>query len=495
MISNCLKKCIMAENRNSSGCRIQTAYSWRGPVYAGNLKFSAVCLFLIFLFLMPCPVLSGDTGHKPARGDRHSEESMASTQPAQPVKILRIHLSGSINPGMLQFLRRAVKKAETDRAELLLVILNTPGGLVKTLRDMVQTIMTSRVPVAVYVAPAGAQAASAGALFTMSAQIAAMAPGTNIGAAHPVVPGADIKKESTMNRKMENDVAALARSIATERGRNVKWAEEAVRKSVSATASEALKLKIIDFIAKNEQELLSMIDGMEVATVSGRVRLSTAHYSITEIEPVLKERLMLTIADPNIAYILMMIGAAGLYFELAHPGVILPGVAGAISMILGLFAMQVLPVNTTGLLLLALALVLFLLELFITSHGVLGIAGVISLVLGSMMLYDTPGSGVTLSASVMWPTVVFTGGFFLTIAFLAAKAQMRRPQAGREALVGEEGTVREATGPSGGMVFVHGELWKAVSPEHLEPGAEIVITGVNGMKLQVRRSAPAKGRE
>ena len=488
MISNCLKRYITTEKKQAAQ-RKTGAMQSSSFLALRALIFSAFCLFLFLLLILPCTALSADKGHD-LSSKGHPAQVGAVTASKEPVRIFRIQLSGSINPGMLQFLRRAVKKAELEDAELLLVVLNTPGGLVRTLRDMVQTVMTSKIPVAVYVSPAGAQAASAGALFTMSAHVAAMAPGTNIGAAHPVVPGKEIKKDSTMNQKMENDVAALARSIATERGRNVKWAEEAVRKSVSATASEALKLKIIDFVAKNQEELLALMDGMEVTTASGKVQLHTARYSVTDIEPSLREKLMLTIADPNIAYILMMIGAAGLYFELAHPGVILPGVAGAISMILGLFAMQVLPVNTTGLLLIALALVLFLLELFITSHGILGAAGVISLVLGSLMLYDTPGSGVALSASVMWPTVVFTGGFFLTIAFLAARAQLRRPQAGREALVGEIGTVREATGPSGGMVFVHGELWKAVSPEQLEPGTEIVITGVTGMKLQVRRNSP-----
>ena len=483
MIFNCLKRYFTPEHGLSSTHTMKTMRLTRIISFLYPAALPALCLVLLFP-----PHASCDSATIPSKQSVPAHNAKAQEKTA---RILKIRLSGSINPGMLQYFRRAVKMAETENAELLLVVLDTPGGLVRTLRDMVQTVMTSRVPIAVYVSPAGAQAASAGALFTMSAHVAAMAPGTNIGAAHPVIPGSDNKKDSTMNQKMENDVAALARSIATQRARNVKWAEEAVRKSVSATAEEALNLKIIDFRAKTEAELLSLMDGMEVSTAAGTVRLHTSRYSITEVEPVLRERIMLTIADPNIAYILMMIGAAGLYFELAHPGVILPGAAGAISMLLGLFAMQVLPVNTTGLLLLLLALVLFLLELFITSHGILGLAGVISLILGSLMLYDTPGSGVALSASVMWPTVVVTAAFFLTIAFLAARAQLRRPQAGREALVGEIGTVREATGPSGGMVFVHGELWRAVSDTLLEPGTEIEVTGVSRMKLRVRKRPSA----
>ncbi len=458
----------------------------RQSMYSGFLFFCLLVLLLsVFLFV------PGSGLCKAGGTERHSSgSSLKSEGPVTPYSIVRIQLSGSINPGMLQFFRRAVRQAELQRAELLLVILNTPGGLVRSLREMIQTVIASRVPVVVYVSPAGAQAASAGALLTMSAHIAAMAPGTNIGAAHPVLPGG-AKPGSTMNQKMENDVAALARSIASERGRNIKWAEEAVRKSVSATADEALKLGIIDCIAKNEAELLSKIDGMQVKMADGTLKLHTVPYSVTEISPGLRERIISTLADPDIAYILMMLGAAGLYFELAHPGTILPGVAGAISLILGLFATQVLPVNTTGLLLLLLALLLFLLELFVTSHGILGAAGVVSLLLGSLMLFDTPNTGVALSPSVMWPTVLFAGAFFMTIAFLATRAQLRRPQAGREALIGERGVVRETIGPGEGMVFVHGELWRAVSDGVIERGTEVEVIGVSGMKLTVRKAGPA----
>ncbi len=401
-------------------------------------------------------------------------------------EIICISLSGSVNPGMLQFFQRAVSQAEKEDAELLLVKLNTPGGLVRTMRMMIQTIMSSKVPIAVYVAPSGAQAASAGALLTVAAHIAAMAPGTNIGAAHPVLAGGSAEKGSTMNEKIENDMAALARSIAKQRGRNVKWAEEAVRKSVSATPDEALKLNIIDFVAPTEAKLLEDMDGMKVETAAGQRTLHLSRYKLTWLSPDLRERVMSTIADPDIAYILMMIGAAGLYFELAHPGGILPGVAGAISLILGLFAMQVLPVSTTGMLLLVLAVVLFMLELFITSHGILAASGVIALVFGSMMLYDTPNTGISLSGSVMWPTVLVCGVFFMTIAWLAARAQLSKPKSGREGLVGERGTVREDTGPNGGMVFVHGELWNARSEEEIPAGTEIEVTAVEGMRLRVR---------
>lgn len=435
------------------------------------------CLLLLPVLFISCFIIS----LTPGMGCGATAAAPASS----PSRILKIELEGSMNPGMFQFFSRALKSAETEHAEMLLVILNTPGGLVRTLRDMIQAVMASSVPVVVYVAPAGAQAASAGALFTMSAHLAAMAPGTNIGAAHPVIPGGDNKKGSTINEKMENDVAALARSIAGERGRNVKWAEEAVRKSVSATAEEALKLHIIDLAPRSIEELLSSINGMEVVTAAGADILHTEVYAISGIKPRLREKIMSIIADPDIAYILMMIGAVGLYFELAHPGVILPGTVGSISLILGLFAMRVLPVNATGMLLIMLAMVLFFLELFIVSHGILGAAGLVSLVMGSLMLYDIPGSGVALSASVMWPTVITAGVFFMTIAYLAARAQLRRPSAGREAMIGARGVVKRRTDPVGGTVFVHGELWNAVSDSIIEEGEEVEVTGIQGMKLRV----------
>ncbi len=411
--------------------------------------------------------------------------SSAANAEGKAANVIKIRLSGSINPGMLQFFRRAVKTAGDKNADMLLVELDTPGGLIRTLREMIQTVMSSPVPVVVYVAPSGAQAASAGALFTMAAHVAAMAPGTNIGAAHPVIPGGG-DKDSDIYRKMENDVAALARGIAKQRGRNAKWAEDAVRESVSATADEALKLHIIDFVAPNESDLFVQINGKEVKMTSGLRSLKFSDYVITELEPGLREKIMGMIADPDIAYILMMLGAAGLYFEFAHPGAILPGTVGAISLILGLFAMQVLPVNITGILLLVLAMALFLMELFITSHGILAAAGIIAMIFGSMMIYDTSQSGIAISPGVLWTTVGVCGVFFMSIAFLAAKAQLSRHRTGSEALVGEHGVVRERGRFGGFLVFVQGELWKAESETELKEGDDVEVVAVEGMKLRVR---------
>ena len=352
---------------------------------------------------------------------------------------------------------------------------------------MVKTVMGAEIPVAVFVAPSGAQAASAGALLVMSADIAAMAPGTNIGAAHPVIPGLDPDANSTMSIKAENDVAALARSIASRHNRNVQWAERAVRESVSATATEALALGIIDVTAQNSADLLKKINGMTVHKNNQTFTLQTGDYLEVQLEPTLREKMLSTLADPDIAYILMMLGAAGLYFELAHPGVVLPGAAGAICLLLGLFATQVLPVNTAGLLLLLLSAMLFILELFITSHGILALGGIASLIMGSIFLYDTSVTGIGLSSWVMWPVIVTVGGFFMTIALLAARAQLKKPQAGAEALTGMTGTVRQTVGPRSGMVYVHGELWKAASDSEIPAGEEVEVTGIKGMTLTVKK--------
>ncbi|NIA08560.1 MAG: nodulation protein NfeD [Nitrospiraceae bacterium] len=407
-------------------------------------------------------------------------------------KIYVVRLKGSINPGAAELIKRSLREADIGNGTCLVIELDTPGGLASTLRDMVQGIMASPVPVVVYVTPSGAQAASAGAILTMSANIAAMAPGTNIGAAHPVslLPGTG--KDKTMKEKIENDFAAMARSIATERGRNAEWAEKAVRKSVSASAREALKLGVIDFMARDLNDLLRQINGMTVKLHRGPVKLAIKSPKIIRIREDLREKILSTIADPNIAYILMMIGLTGLYFELAHPGAIFPGTIGAISLLLGLFALQALPVSTTGLLLLVLAVVLFVLELFITSHGILGAAGLGALLLGSLMLFDTSKTGVSIDPGVLWPTVLGVGSFLATITFLATRATLSRPKSGVEALIGTIGRVRKTVGQRDGQVFLHGEFWTAVSEETIPVGDEVKVIGIKGLKLRVSRTHGGK---
>lgn len=407
-------------------------------------------------------------------------------------RIYLVKLKGSINPGAAELIKRSLKEAYRGHGTCLVIELDTPGGLASTLRDMVQEVMASPVPVVVYVAPSGAQAASAGAILTIAANIAVMAPGTNIGAAHPVALLSGKEKDNTMKQKIENDFAAMARSVAAERGRNVEWAEKAVRKSVSASAREAMKLGVIDLVARDLNSLVKQINGMTVKLHSGPVKLVIRSPEIIEIKENLREKILSTIADPNIAYILMMIGLTGLYFELAHPGVIFPGTIGAISLLLGLFALQALPVSTTGLLLLILAIVLFVMELFITSHGILGATGLIALLLGSLMLFDTSKTGVSIDSNVLWSTFLGVGSFLATITYLATRATLSRPKSGAESLIGKRGLVRKAVGQGIGQVFLHGELWTAVSEETIPVDTEVEVIGVEGLKLRVSKTHGGK---
>ena len=316
---------------------------------------------------------------------------------AEPVSIIEI--DGAIGPITVRLLNAAIERARADHAQALVVELNTPGGLERSMRSMVQSILSSEIPVIVYVAPTGARAASAGVFITMAGHVAAMAPATNIGAAHPVAVGGQMDKE--MVKKVESDAAAFARTIATERGRNVEWAEKAVRSSVSATEREAVKLKVIDLIADNVPDLLAKVDGRTVKTSKGMVTLHTRDATVKRIEVRFRDRFLALISDPNVAYILMMVGMLGIFFELSTPGAVLPGVVGGISLILAFFAFQSLPVNWAGLLLILFGLVLLVVEIKVTSHGILTVGGVVAMLLGSLMLYDVPESGLRISWFVL----------------------------------------------------------------------------------------------
>ena len=400
--------------------------------------------------------------------------------------VVAIRIASAINPASLELLQRGLRVAVRENACLFLILLDTPGGLVTTVRKMIQVVMSSPVPVCVFVYPQGARAASAGALLTISADIAAMAPGTNIGAAHPVTMGGGMDENSTMSKKMENDLAAFAVSIAQKRGRNAKWAEEAVRKSISTPAKEALRLHVIDIMAKNPAELIERLRKRTIKSASGsQLVIEPMGKAPVFVKKNLRERVLEVIADPNIAYILLMIGMVGLYFELAHPGVILPGTVGALSLLLALYALHTLSASTTAILLILLAFVLFVLELFITSHGILAISGVAALILGSIMLFDS-NSSLSISGSVLWSTLVTVILFFLTVAFLAAKAAMSRPKTGKDALLGQRAVIKERLSESRYMVFVHGELWEAIGPSGLSKGQEVVIDSVEGLRLSVK---------
>ncbi len=392
-----------------------------------------------------------------------------------------IELEGPITPGTDQFVTRGIKQAETDRYPLVIIRMDTPGGLATSMRSIVKAILNSSVPVVVYVAPRGARAASAGVMITVAAHVAAMAPQTNIGAAHPVsADGKEISK--TMSEKVVNDMVAYARSIAKDRKRNQDWVEKAIRESVSIIADVAVKEKVVDLVARDIDDLLSLLDGREIVLDKGKVTLHTKEMKLTYVAPGWRDRVLNTISNPNIAYILMMIGLAGLYFELSHPGAILPGVVGAISLILAFFAFQTLPVNYAGLLLIGLAIILFIAEIKVTSYGLLSLAGLISLALGSIMLFENVG----VSLKLMMPTIVLVGGFFIAVAFLAFRAYRRSPKGGKEGLIGETGIAEETIDPKG-LIFAHGEYWKATSKEVVEKGEKVRIIGSEGLELTVEK--------
>jgi len=396
-----------------------------------------------------------------------------------------VQVQDTINPGVEDFLRYAIERSEEEGAECLIIHLDTPGGLMTSTRGIVQAILNSEVPVVVYVSPSGAQAASAGVFVTVAADIAAMAPGTNIGAAHPVsIGGGEVP--STMDEKITNDTVAFVRSIAAQRGRNGDWLEDSIRKSVSITAEEAYALNVIDLVADDLPALLRKLDGWETMRKGTTRTLRTADAEQRTILPGWQHQVLRSISNPNIAYILLMIGLAGLYFELSQPGAIFPGVIGGIALILALYALQTLPVNYAGILLILLAVLFFILEIKVTSHGMLSFAGVLTLVLGSLMLFRVPGYTIRLAWSVFIPTVGVISAFFVTVATLAFRAQVSKPQTGVEGLLGMIGEVKQDLQPAG-KIFVHGELWNAVSDQDLRVGEKVQVVAVENLRLKVEK--------
>ena len=398
-----------------------------------------------------------------------------------------VTIDGIINPAVAEFIARTINRAAAEGAECLIIRMDTPGGLDLSMRSIIKEMMSAGIPVIVYVGPAGARAASAGALITMAADIAAMAPGTNIGAAHPVSLGGGTM-EDDMAAKVENDAAAYAESIATKRNRNKEWAIKAVRESVSITENEALKLKVIDLIASDLDDLLRQTDGRKITTAAGVKIIETANIEVNEIEMGLREKVLDTLSNPNIAYILMIVGLLGLYFELSNPGAIFPGIIGGISLILAFFAFQTLPVNYAGILLIILALILFILEIKVTSFGMLTVGGVISLTLGSLMLFDSQSAPFArVSYDVLIPVVLITSVCCVLIVYLAIRAYSRKPTTGREGLTGEIGISKSAIDPEG-KVYVHGEYWDALSDEAIPEGIPVKVVEVKDSKLKVRKA-------
>lgn len=397
-------------------------------------------------------------------------------------EIVIIPVSDAIGPGIADFVSRGIARADDQNAACVIIELDTPGGLAEAMREIVMSIYAAKTPVVVFVSPSGARAASAGVMITLAADIAAMAPGTNIGAAHPVATGG---KEigGVMSEKVTNDMVAYVKSIAEKRGRNAEWAEKAVRESVSVTENEALEGNIVDIVAADMDDLIRQIDGYRVEG-KGELRLSGAMRN--RLEESLRTKILKTISDPNIAYILMMIGLAGLYFELSHPGAIFPGVVGGIALILAFFSFQTLPVNTAGVLLILLSIILFILEIKVVSYGLLSIAGVVSLLLGSLMMFEGESPQSQLSWHVLVPTLVVVSIFFVVLASLAFKAQISRPRTGGGGLVTEIGIVKKRIDPEG-KVLIHGELWYARASEPIEEDVKVRVVAVENLVLTVER--------
>jgi len=411
--------------------------------------------------------------------------SFANSAYAQEKKIHVISFNGVINPVTAEYISKAISIAEEDQAEALVIQLDTPGGLDLSMRIIIKQMNNSAVPVVVYVSPSGARAASAGVFITMAAHVAAMAPGTNIGAAHPVALGGG-EMDAEMAKKIENDAAAYIKSIAQKHNRNAEWAEKAVRESVSVTEDEALKLNVIDLIAENLSSLVEDIEGREVVTSTGTHTLQTKGAVLKTFEMGTRFKILQALSDPNIAFLLMSIGMIGLFFELSNPGLILPGVVGTISLILAFYSFQTLPINYAGLLLMILGLILFIAEIKVVSYGLLSVGGVISMVLGSLMLIDTDVPFLQISLSVIIPVVLTTALFFVITIQLALRAHKRKPVSGKEALTGSTGLANTEVFKNG-KIWIHGELWDAVSKAPIPKGEEVEVLQVNGLRLQVKK--------
>jgi membrane-bound serine protease (ClpP class) len=397
-----------------------------------------------------------------------------------------ITVSSAITPPVAQYILQNIDASAKGGAQGLIILLDTPGGLDLAMRDIAKGILNAPIPVIVYVYPSGARAASAGVIITVAAHIAAMSPGTNIGAAHPVGIGIGGTMDKTMVKKVENDAVAYVRGIAGQRGRNADWVERAVRRSESITAEDALKNKVIDFVATDVKNLLEQADNKTLFISPGKVKvvLKTKGAIINEKKMSLRQGILAALSDPNIAYILMLVGLAGLYFEFTNPGALLPGIIGGISLLLSFFALQTLPVNYAGVLLILFGILLFIAEIKVISHGLLTVGGIISLVLGSLMLFDTPDPALRVSLRVMIPAVATISFFFAAVIALVVKAQMQKRYTGGEAMAGEEGEAVTYVHEEG-RVFVKGEYWQAVSDKKIEKGRKIKVIEADGMKLTV----------
>ncbi len=414
---------------------------------------------------------------------------------SSPPRVLSVEVKGAITGGTAEYLGAALRKARDEQYAALAITLDTPGGALDATREIVQAMLASEVPIVVWVGPAGAHAASAGVFLTMAANVAVMHPAANIGAAHPVTSGGkDVAEEAgkDMAKKVENDTAALVRSIAGERGRSAEWAEKAVRESISATGTEAVKLKVVDLLAPDLRSALDRADGRQVKTGAGTKAVRTAGAILTAYEPTVRQRLLSFLADPNVVALLMLIGTLGIGIEFYHPGMIVPGAVGALCLLLAFLAMRVIPVNVGAVLLVLAGVGLLVAEGFITTHGIAGAGGAICIVLGTAFFIDRASPDYqfdprtfTVSPWIVWPTPVVLAGVLGFMAWKVAGARRAPLQLGSAALVGAEGLALGDVGPAGGEVFVHGEYWQARSAAPIPKGARVRVSGVDGLTVTV----------
>jgi membrane-bound serine protease (ClpP class) len=395
-----------------------------------------------------------------------------------------IRINAAITPPVADYILQSLDGAVKTRSDGLVILLDTPGGLDLAMRDIVKAILGAPLPVIVYVSPSGARAASAGMIITLAAHVAAMAPGTNIGAAHPVGIGIGGGGDKVMMEKVENDAVAYAISIARQKGRNEEWVEKAVRKSESIPADQALQTRVVDWIAKDLNALLEQLHDREIRVQENMRTLKTKGAILREISMSPRQEILTILSDPNIAYILFLLGLAGLYFELAHPGAILPGVIGGICLIMSFFAMQTLPVNYAGIALIIFGLILFIAEIKIISHGLLSVGGIIALLLGSLLLFDSPDPALRVSLKVMIPALMIVSTFFIFIVSLVVRAQLRKKHTGPDELIGAEGIAVTDIHESG-KTFIRGEYWEAWSEHPVTKGKKVKVERVEGMKIQV----------
>lgn len=405
--------------------------------------------------------------------------------------VLVMRLNGPINPPAAEYVVSALEEAAREKYECLIIEMDTPGGLMESTRLITKAMFASEVPVVVYVSPAGAHAASAGMFITYASHIAAMAPSTSIGAAHPVnLGGGQADSANIMIEKATNDAVAQIKAIAEKRGRNAAWAEEAVRKSVAITEKEALAANVIECIAPSLDSLLHAIDGRAVELVDRKTTLATAGAKINFKEMNWRHKLLDRISDPNIAYILMLLGIYGLFFELSNPGAILPGVLGGIFLILALYSLQTLPVNWAGALLILFAIVLFILEIKVTSFGILTMGGIAAMFLGSMMLFKEPQTDfepvISLSKQLVIAATLTTAAFFFFTVGMVVKGQRLPAATGAEGMIGETGQALTDIAPQG-RVRVHGEIWKANSVQPIEAGAQVRVVAIKDLELMVEK--------